>query len=434
MVSQIARLARGRDWQIEKIVLTALVAALLVGTALLLGWPLWVIALLALVPWLPLFLGNIVWSSRHYGFMALFLAFVVLQLGHFGEHIAQLVQFATIDDPAQGCVGWSWNGPGCGAAHGVFGALDRELVHFVWDGLVLAATVAIRWHFRQVRNIWLTLAVAAAALHQVEHIFLFGMYLFDPATYRAGGTVFGLCAIPDGAGVQAGLLGHDGLLGTLAGRDGWLNGLLPNRINLHFVYNTVVLVPMLAAFATQSRYVYDEWLARALPRLREDLLVAATAQARPVRFAAGATIFREGDPADALYVISRGQVEVSRREGGRAEPLARLAEGQFFGEIGALGRGRRSATVTALTEVECLALGLEAVKELLGASREAAREVDAVLRRRLVQLAAIHGLAVRDEVQADDETVLKTLMIRRRVELIEARRDDRLLRELLDGA
>jgi len=439
MVAQIARLARGRAWQPEVLVMTALVSALLAANAALLGWALWAIALGALIPWVPLFVTRIFWSSRHYGFMALFLAFAVLQLGHFGEHVTQMAQFIAIIDPARGCFGWSWNGPGCPEAHGVFGALDRELVHFVWDGLVLVATVVIRWHFRQVKNAWLTLAVVAAALHQVEHIFLFGMYLFDPATYKAGGAIFGsgifFCTLPDGASVQAGLLGHNGVLGTLAGRDGWLNAALPNRINLHFIYNSVVLLPMLVGFVLQTRHVYDEWIARAMPRLDEGALIAATAQARPVRFAPGMTVFREGEPADALYVISRGQADVLRRDGsGRLEPVNRLAEGQFFGEIGVLSRGRRTATVVAATELECLALSLDVVKGLLAGAGDAARDMDQILRRRLIQLGAVHGLAVRDAVHEDDDTILKTQMIRRRVALIEARRADGLLDRLLaDG-
>jgi CRP-like cAMP-binding protein len=426
------QLARGREWQPGAIAITGLVALLAAGNALLLGWPLWGIALSLIVPCVPLFVAKVFWSSRHYGFMALFLVFVVLQLGHFAEHITQMLQFITVDNPAAGCLGWSWNGPGCPEAHGVFGALDRELVHFVWDGLVLVATAVIRWHFRRVKNIWLTLAVAAAGLHQVEHIFLFGMYLFNRSVYSNGGAVLSqalfICTIPEGAGVQAGLLGRNGVLGTLAGRDGALNALLPNRINLHFVYNTLVLLPMLLGFARQTRFIYDEWLAKALPRLSEQQLIAATARAENLHFPAGTVLFRQGDPADRLYVITKGRVEVLRRErGGIYEPVAQLGAGQFFGEIGLLGRTRRTAAVKALDEVECLALDREVVKAMLVTSADAYKELDLVLRRRLVQLGALEGLAIKAQVYADEQTVLKTRMIRDRLRLLESSASGQLL-------
>jgi CRP-like cAMP-binding protein len=426
MVNDVLRLVRGREWQFEVIIITALASALALSQALLLGWPLWGSALATLIPWAPLFGMKVFWDSRHYGFMAAFLVIMVLQLGHMAEHLAQMLQFISIYDPARGCVGWSWNGPGCPDAHGVFGALDREVVHFIWDGLVLVACVVVRLHFRQVRNPWLTLAVVAAAAHQVEHIYLFGIYLFDPALYRSGGAVLSqalyFCTIPDGAGVQAGLLGHDGLLGTLLGREGAVNALLPNRINLHFVYNSLVLTPMIFGFVIQTRYVYDEWLARALPGLSREQLIHATDRVEHACFPAGATIVQQGAIADKLYIISRGQAEVRRSEPACGEtdtPVGRLGEGQFFGEIGLLARGRRTASVVALTDVECLTLDRVGFKALLEGSAEAHRDVDLILRRRIVQLGAAQGLALEEAVGAEAEQLLHTTMIRRRVALLE---------------
>ena len=291
-------------------------------------------------------------------------------------------------------------------------------------------------HFRRVRNIWLTLALVAAAVHQVEHIFLFSMYLFNKAVYVNGGPVLSpslfICTIPDGSGVQAGLLGHNGVLATLLGRDSVVNALLPNRINLHFVYNTVVLVPMLLGFVRQTRFVYDEWLTKALPGLSEEQLIAVTARLTTVTFPANAIIFRQGEMADRLYIISRGQVDVLRREGhGVESPVARLAEGQFFGEIGVLGRTKRTATVRAVTDVECLALDREFVKALLATSVEAHKDVDMILRRRLIQLGAVHGLAIKEAVNADPDTVLKTQMIRTRLQLIDGDEVSQLLGMLL---
>jgi len=51
-----------------------------------------------------------------------------------------------------------------------------------------------------------------------------------------------------------------------------------------------------------------------------------------------------------------------------------LAEGQYFGEIGLLGRTERTATVIAVTEVECLAWNLAQVSlALMAFGRSLAR-------------------------------------------------------------
>ena len=64
----------------------------------------------------------------------------------------------------------------------------------------------------------------------------------------------------------------------------------------------------------------------------------------------GEEIVTEGDPADALYVLQSGSVEVKSRgeRGGSEEVIRTMRQGTYFGEIGLLGRIPRTATVTAL--------------------------------------------------------------------------------------
>jgi voltage-gated potassium channel len=65
----------------------------------------------------------------------------------------------------------------------------------------------------------------------------------------------------------------------------------------------------------------------------------------------GTVITRRGEPAHAMYLIADGEVEVKLRH-----KHLRLSTGQFFGEIAALRRTRRSATVTAVTPTRLLVL------------------------------------------------------------------------------
>ena len=65
---------------------------------------------------------------------------------------------------------------------------------------------------------------------------------------------------------------------------------------------------------------------------------------RPATAEPGQRILRTGDPADALYLISKGEVEIS--VGGRR--LNTCGPGDFFGEMALLRGDRRTADVTAL--------------------------------------------------------------------------------------
>ena len=72
-------------------------------------------------------------------------------------------------------------------------------------------------------------------------------------------------------------------------------------------------------------------------------------------FTPGVAIVREGDPADALYVLTDGEVEVTARgeAGGPEHRLRTLTAPAYFGEIGVLERIPRTATVTALRDCRC---------------------------------------------------------------------------------
>jgi CRP-like cAMP-binding protein/Fe-S-cluster-containing dehydrogenase component len=70
------------------------------------------------------------------------------------------------------------------------------------------------------------------------------------------------------------------------------------------------------------------------------------------RFAPGQVICRQGDPADSFYLVRIGFVKVSEQYPGGELVLAYLSRGDYFGEIGLLGGGVRTATCTALDHVE----------------------------------------------------------------------------------
>jgi CRP-like cAMP-binding protein len=95
----------------------------------------------------------------------------------------------------------------------------------------------------------------------------------------------------------------------------------------------------------------------------------ATAAAQ-VSFAPADMILREGDAADALYVLAEGEVQVSARgaDGGPDQPIAVLTAPGYFGEIGVLERIPRTATVSALTGCACERIDGESLLDALTAS------------------------------------------------------------------
>ncbi len=73
----------------------------------------------------------------------------------------------------------------------------------------------------------------------------------------------------------------------------------------------------------------------------------------------GEHVFEQGAPSRAAYVIVAGRVEV-RRDG---RSIAELGPGQVVGELGLLLRRDHSATVTAVTPIEIVALPRAALRE-----------------------------------------------------------------------
>ena len=71
-----------------------------------------------------------------------------------------------------------------------------------------------------------------------------------------------------------------------------------------------------------------------------------------VRYTKGDVICRQGDIADSFYLVRLGFVKVSEPHPGGDLVLAYLGRGSYFGEIGLLSEGRRTATCTALDHVE----------------------------------------------------------------------------------
>jgi CRP/FNR family cyclic AMP-dependent transcriptional regulator len=105
-----------------------------------------------------------------------------------------------------------------------------------------------------------------------------------------------------------------------------------------------------------------------------------------VSFQAGDTIIAEGDEGDTAFFVVSGSVEVSIGRGAKARVVGMLETGEVFGEMCLIEPGPRSATVTAVTETECLAASYEEFITAIEENPERAVGFMKTLVRRLRQM------------------------------------------------
>jgi CRP-like cAMP-binding protein len=104
---------------------------------------------------------------------------------------------------------------------------------------------------------------------------------------------------------------------------------------------------------------------------------------KPIRFRQGETILREGDPGYEMYFIESGRVRVIRGSGPQTMLLAELGAGDVFGEMALLTGSPRSATVTALSEVNLWSMSQNDFSELATAYPNLALALSRLLSERL---------------------------------------------------
>lgn len=84
---------------------------------------------------------------------------------------------------------------------------------------------------------------------------------------------------------------------------------------------------------------------------QHDLMLVA-ARMKEVHFEPGRVIAKQGDSGVGFHLIVEGEAEVS----GEGVPKHSMGAGGYFGEIGLIDGGVRSATVSAATDLTTLAL------------------------------------------------------------------------------
>ncbi len=117
-------------------------------------------------------------------------------------------------------------------------------------------------------------------------------------------------------------------------------------------------------------------------------------------------MFREGDAADGLYVVESGAVSIVREAVGQpVQRLALLGPGGYFGEMGLLDDGRRSATAVVSEAARLLQVRKEDLISLLKERPLLAVKIrTAIIRRHGHNVASAVQLSGRKEVRTRVDT------------------------------
>jgi CRP-like cAMP-binding protein len=99
-------------------------------------------------------------------------------------------------------------------------------------------------------------------------------------------------------------------------------------------------------------------------------LYALEAIAEPGVYMAGRLVYREGEVADALFLIERGTVDIVQQ--GKEIVFTTLGSGQGFGELAFFDRGTRSASASVREQAHVLRIPFEGFSKVLAERPELA--------------------------------------------------------------
>jgi len=144
-----------------------------------------------------------------------------------------------------------------------------------------------------------------------------------------------------------------------------------------------------------------KWLFEKLRKLdfltyhSEEELTKLVLSIKKIGFAPGKTILRQGQKGEALYIIRCGTVSVWAETPKGRSRLARLSEGENFGEVSILTGDICNASVTAEGEVELFSLPPDEVREVVKANPILAEKMaDAIFKRKGIRALGLEPAAV----------------------------------------
>lgn len=97
----------------------------------------------------------------------------------------------------------------------------------------------------------------------------------------------------------------------------------------------------------------------------------------------GQVLFAEGDLCRNMYVISKGEISLTKEKNGFSVEVAILKEGEFLGEMALLTDSTRTCTATAKTDASLLIYDEDEFRELISTNNGVALRIIEGLAQRL---------------------------------------------------
>jgi thioredoxin reductase/CRP-like cAMP-binding protein/Fe-S-cluster-containing hydrogenase component 2 len=134
------------------------------------------------------------------------------------------------------------------------------------------------------------------------------------------------------------------------------------------------ILKLISSVESVKRHLDEAFILRQLPTIfpnaSRNTILDLAAKAKLKNFKKDQTLFREGDPGDALYIIRKGQVKISRKDpSGTDVTRSYLPAGNYFGEVALLSEEvkPRNATVIAVVATETVVIDKQSFRALLAA-------------------------------------------------------------------
>ena len=114
----------------------------------------------------------------------------------------------------------------------------------------------------------------------------------------------------------------------------------------------------------------------AFTQLTDSALDRLVAKVSAVEVAAGEVVVREGDAAEALFIVESGRLKAYRDEGGEAEDIEFLRAGDFFGDRPLADHAPHASSVAAVVDAVLLSLPAEDFRDLVQSEPSFAERVE----------------------------------------------------------
>lgn len=97
-------------------------------------------------------------------------------------------------------------------------------------------------------------------------------------------------------------------------------------------------------------------------------------------------VFSEGEPADSVYFIESGEVSIFLHEFTNRVEIGQRGAGSFFGEMAVINQGKRTASVTAITDTTLIVLDKERFLKLMASDCAVSEKVNGIIALRTEEL------------------------------------------------